>query len=157
MSFKHTRAGNVLVIYYGMLQMLHIIMLVRAAVTFARSASIGFQALPPAGGWTLQAQHFLIATGLVDALNVGLALLFVYAVFRNKWWSLRLGLVTLTLTLYSAVVFVYGTFMSNAWQANPLGYALVAVLFFPALILAAVVYYRAFSNSESEKSWKKSG
>ena len=151
MSFKHTRVGKLLVVYYGMLQMLHIIMLVRAAVVFARSDSIGFPALPPTGGWTLQAQHFLIATGLVDALNVGLALLFVYGVFRNKYWSLRLGLVTLTITLYSAVVFVYGTFMSNAWQANPLGYGLVAVIFFPALILTAVVYYQAFLNSESEK------
>lgn len=148
MPLVQRRFAKFLVAYYGMLQVLHILTLLRASVVWIQTGSLGFPAPPPTGGWTSQARHFLIATGMVDAMNVVLAFVFVYGVFRRKAWSVHLGLVTMTITVYSAVVFSYGTWMSHAWSAAPFEYALVSLLFLPPLVLAGLFYYAVFVKRE---------
>ncbi len=129
---------HILVAYYGILQLLHILALIGAAIEFARTGHIGFPAPPPPGGWDAQAEYFLIATALVDAVNVILALLFAYGFFQKASWNIRLGYVTLTITVYSAIIFAIGTLASGAWQHNLAAYNGLALLFVPALFLAGL-------------------
>lgn len=129
--------ARALVAYYGLIEVVHSIVLVRAGVEFLGSGSVGFPAPPPPGGWSPQATHFLIATGVVDGVNIVLALLFVYSTFRRPGWRLLpwLGAVTLTATAYSALVFAYGTIASGAWAHHPAAYLAVTAVFIPVVFL----------------------
>jgi hypothetical protein len=129
--------ARALVAYYGLIEVVHSIVLVRAGIEFLASGSVGFPAPPPPGGWSPQATHFLVATGVVDGVNVVLALLFVYGTFRRPGWRLLpwLGAVTLTATAYSALVFAYGTIASGAWAHHLGAYLAVTAVFVPVVFL----------------------
>jgi hypothetical protein len=129
--------ARALVAYYGLIEVVHSVVLARAGVEFLASGSVGFPAPPPPGGWSPQATHFLVATGAVDGVNILLALLFVYGYFRRPGWRLLpwLGAVTLTATAYSALVFAYGTIASGAWAHHPAAYLAVTAVFIPVVFL----------------------
>jgi hypothetical protein len=119
--------------YYCLLQITHLILLTRAAVIMVGGGSVPFPAAPPPGGWSEEVLPFMIGMGAVDALAAGLA---VYAgltlirknIFLNITW-----LVSLSLALSSAVVFLFGTLPSGAWQADPVGYGILVIFFSPLL------------------------
>jgi hypothetical protein len=129
--------AKALVAYYGLIEVVHSIVLVRAGLELLASGSVGFPAPPPPGGWSPQATHFLIATGVMDGVNIVLALLFVYGFFRRPEWLLLpwLGAVTLTATAYSALVFAYGTIASGAWAHHPGVYLTMTAVFIPVIFL----------------------
>ena len=138
MSHWRERLTGLLVGYYGLLQLAHLMLLARAGLQLLSGGGIGFPAPPPSGGWQEQATHFLIGMGLVDAVNVPVSLLFVYGYFARAAWRDRVGTLALTISAYSAVAFLYGTAMSGAWADNLLDYFVVAFLFAPAVVLSAL-------------------
>ena len=79
---------------------------------------------------------FLVATAVLDALNVLLAWAFVYGYWTRARWCWWVGGITLTATLYSAIVFVVGTVASGAWRHRPAGYISMVVVALPVIALA---------------------
>lgn len=122
-----------LIVYYGILQSVHLLALLRAAYLFSRLNRFPFPAPPPTGGWAPQTIPFLIGMGLVDAVAIILALVFVYMWIINRQTPIRLGLISLTIAGASAAIFAIGTFASGAWAANPLAYGVMVILFAPLL------------------------
>ncbi|MBN1873977.1 MAG: hypothetical protein JXA33_07090 [Anaerolineae bacterium] len=139
MYHKNKRLVTFLIAYYGVLEIVHLCILAWAGLQLVRVGEIGFPAPPPPGGWSVQARSFLIATGVADAVNIVLALLFVYGYFTQAPWWRGLGTITLTATAYSGFVFVYGTIATGAWIYHPVVYWGIVSAFVP-IILLMVVY-----------------
>jgi len=131
---------NILVAWFGSVQVLHFLALVRAMIIYSRTATLPFPALPPDDGWSIQAEYFLIGNGIIDAMNIVLSLVFVYGYFKSKSWSPKVGLISLTVLLYSALIFAYGTINAGAWSAYPLAYWSMAVLYAPIFLLTIHFY-----------------
>ncbi len=131
-----------LVYYFGIVQMLHLFTLIRALMIFKQKQILPFPALPPVSGWTTQSEFFLIGNGLIDALNIILSILFVSGYLQSKKWTDKTGLITLTILLYSAVIFAYGTVNAGAWTAHPFAYWSMALIYLPILGLTFYWYLR---------------
>ena len=128
--------AKLLVAYYGLLELAHIVVLVWAGMRFLRTGALGFPAAPPPDGWAAQVVPFLIATAVLDVLNGLLAWGFVYGYWTRARWRWWVGGITLTATLYSAIVFVVGTVASGAWRHRPVSYVSMAVVAVPVIALA---------------------
>jgi hypothetical protein len=126
------------VYYYGLLQTAHLTSLIISGVRWLSEGDLGILALPPDGGWSDQAVHLLLSIGLVDFFVAIGALVFVVYYIRRREAAVVLGSVTLSGTIYSAVVYAYGAVASGAWVENPLPYSIIAILFAPALMLAVL-------------------
>jgi hypothetical protein len=133
--------AKILVAYFGLVQVLHLIAIGRATVVLETSGELTFPAPPPAGGWSEQAGYFFVGVGAIDALNVIIALVFVYGFFRRARWRGWLGAVTLTVTAYSALLFPFATVPAGAWAHRPVEYAVIAVAFAPVLVLMVAFGY----------------
>jgi hypothetical protein len=133
---KTNKLEKSLIYYYGLLQSAHIIAMVVSGIGWLREGDLGILALPPKGGWSPQGVHFLVGTGLGDFFIAICALFFVVQYNRKQRSAVVLGSVALTGSLYSAVVYAYGTVQSGAWLENPLTYTVMSVLFAPMVILA---------------------
>ena len=120
-----------LILYYGILQSVHLLALLRAGYLFIQLNTIPFPAPPPAGGWAPQAIPFLIGMGIVDAVAIILALIFASMWVTRRQVQTRLGLISLTIAGASAAIFAIGTFASGAWAAHPLAYGIMVILFAP--------------------------
>jgi hypothetical protein len=125
-----------LVAYYGLLEVAHLAVLAWAGLRFLRTGALGFPAAPPPGGWSSQVVPFLVGTAVLDALNVLLAWTFVCGYWIRARWRWWVGGITLTATLYSALVFCAGTIASGAWRHRPAGYFAVVAVALPAIALA---------------------
>ncbi len=122
--------------YYGLLQISHLVFLVRAGIIYGTGGEIPFPAPPPPGGWTSEVIPFLLAMGALDGIAAFLGIYTAYfSVFRDKLLSKPL-LVSLVMALTSAGVFAVGTIASGAWAAHPLAYGLLIVFFSPLFPLA---------------------
>lgn len=141
MAMRHPDSwlAKLLVGYYGLIEAAHIVVLVWAGISLARTGLIGFPAPPPPEGWSSQVQPFLVAAGVVDGANVTIAWPFVYGYFSRARWRWWVGAVTLTASVYSAIVFVWGTMATGAWGYRPGGYLVLAVVFAP--VAALVLLY----------------
>jgi len=124
-----------LILYYGILQSVHLLALLRAGYLFSRLNRMPFPAPPPPGGWAPQTVPFLIGMGLVDAVAIILALIFAYMWLSRRQLLARLGLISLTIAGASAAIFAIGTFAGGAWAAHPLAYGVMVILFAPLLPL----------------------
>lgn len=76
---------------------------------------------------------------LTDLFNAFLTLVFVYGYFTRTKWRMWLGTLTLTISMYAAIVFTYGTIASGAWTGNLLSYLWFYLLFIPVIILFILV------------------
>lgn len=131
----------VLVGWYALFQTVHVVVNALALFAFLRGDS-AFPALPPPGGWSPQAIHFFTAMAAVDALNALLALLFAYGYFRHSGWWPWLGTVTLTVSVYAAILFDYVTLAAGAWTGqNFPGYLLINVAFLPVVVLFGLLLW----------------
>lgn len=142
-----SNSHKILVIYFGIVQSAHLIVLLRAAIILAVSGRLVFPAAPPPEGWTIQAQHCLLGNGLIDALNIAASLLFIGAYLKRRPWQRPLGLIALTAQLYSALLFGIVTIQSGAWMTHPVGYFSLAILYLPIFILTV----RFYSDSLASK------
>lgn len=132
---KSDRSLRILVIYYGILQSLHLLTLARAGLFILRGEGYPFPILPPPEGWTQQSMAFLFGLAGMDVIGIFLGIIFVrQVVFRGKTNKV-LGILSLTIFITGAVVFAAGTFPSGAWGAHPMAYGVMVVLFAPAPFL----------------------
>ena len=91
--------AKILVAYYALIQVLHLIAIGRATVVLETRGELSFPAPPPAGGWSEQASYFFVGVGAIDALNAVIALVFVYGFFRRARWRGWLGTLSLTVAV----------------------------------------------------------
>lgn len=120
-----------LTFYYGLLQIAHLIVLGYGLLYYLRTRTIGFPAPPPPGGWDVQAVHFLLGNGVLDALIGFLALFYVSRFLRGQeGWQL-IGIICVTASICSGGFFVIGTVLSGAWISNPLNYFGLVIVFAP--------------------------
>ncbi len=133
---------TILVGYFAVLEIAHLLVLSGAGWRVMQTGAFGFPAPPPAAGWSEQSLPFLLATGVVDAINVFIALIFVYRFFKQKpGWPIWAA-VSLTAAVYSAVVFVWGTVTSGAWARHPVAYGGIAAAFAPVGLLILHLLFR---------------
>jgi hypothetical protein len=85
--------------------------------------------------------------GAVDVLAISLGLVFAYLFLVRDRIQVTLGLISLTAAISSGIIYLVGTFPSGAWQANPLAYLAVCILFSPFLLL---YYYLVEHNLRSQ-------
>jgi hypothetical protein len=134
----YSRLARVLVAYYALIEVGHLLALIWAGIRLLLTGTIGFPAPRPVGGWEPQVVPFLVATGVVDALNVPLAWRFAYGYFRRAPWRWWLGGITLSLSVYSAIVFTWGTMAAGAWRDQPAAYLAMVVFASPVVVLAVL-------------------
>jgi hypothetical protein len=141
MKNPYNRFAKTLIVYFGILEIAHLTALVWAGIIFIRTGLIGFPAPAPIGGWTTQAQYFLLANGIIDLINTFIAFVFVITYFRGKSWCWWLGVICMALSTYSAVLYIIGTGTAGAWQAQPIGYLIVSIVFVPMVFLGLLMGY----------------
>ncbi|MFQ6612664.1 MAG: hypothetical protein ACE5D2_06125 [Fidelibacterota bacterium] len=129
---KFTR---MLVGWYGFLQAIHLIVLLIARFKYVKTGAVGFPAPGPPGGWSPQTNYFLLGLGYLDFCTAIIALLFIYRFFTKKHRYRTLGLVVLSSSTVSAIIFGLGTFPSGAWNYHPITYFAMLVLYLPVIIL----------------------
>lgn len=151
MSLDGTDSGleKALIIYYGILQTAHLLGIVITGLTWIRGGGLGVLARPPLTGWSAQAIHFLVGTGLVDFFIAIGAVIFVVRYLKGFRGSEILGAVVLTGSLYSAAVYAYGTIRSGAWQLHPMTYLLMTTAFIPVILLA-ITYLGGHLRADGE-------
>lgn len=124
-----------LIIYYGVIQFIHLFALIYSAWLYRYRGTLSELAPSPSGGWSIQATYFLIGLGAIDALVAILSIGFTVGYLYNASWSISLGRTCLTASLFSALIFALGTVPTGAWNQNPLPYLIMVVLFMPVFAL----------------------
>lgn len=150
MAKPYSKFSLFLIIWYGLYQAVHLIVNVLALVNFS-SGSVSFPALPPPSGWSPQTIHFFTAMAVVDSVNAVLSLVFIYGYVKRTRWRFWLGTLTLTVSMYAAILFNYGTLASGAWLENLFQYLFLNIAFFPVVILFCLFGIWAVS---SKSTWK---
>ncbi len=129
-----------LVGWYALYQAVHIPVNLRALARLAAGATMDFPAPPPAGGWSPDAVAFFAGMASLDLGNALLALVFTWGFYRRRGWAMPLGLITLTVSLYAALLFAYATHAAGAWRPPGRGsYLLIYTAFLPVVALYAVL------------------
>jgi len=121
--------------YIGIIQIVHFVSLVFAAITYFTTGLIGFPASGPGNGWTEQAIQFLLGCGYTDAGIIVITEYFVLKYLFYNQLSIRLGIGVLTGSISTAIVFAFGTIPSGAWRLHPGTYGSLVILFIPFFIL----------------------
>jgi len=117
--------------YYAVLQLFHLSFLTRAAILYSSTGRIPFPAQPAGSSWAVETVPFLFGMGAVDAVAAGMALFAGWKLIFRTQFQTPLWVISINTALTSAVIFCFGTLPSGAWQANPLGYGILAVVFSP--------------------------
>ncbi len=134
MTLPRSLWAKFLVSWYGLFQAAH---LVFNGLYLLRPGTPPFP--PPAEGWQPQTVHLLNGMAASDFVNAILSLVFVYGYFTQARWHLWLGTLTLTVSMYAAIVFTYGTVAMGAWAGNVFGYLWSYIPFIPVVILFLLV------------------
>jgi len=122
--------------YYGMLQIIHLMILGRASVIYAQLNILPFPASPPPQGWSPQVIPFLFGLGAVDALAAGLGVFWAADIFiTHKMNEVLWGQISLSAAISSALVFAVGTLATGAWLFHPQEYFGMAIVFMPVVLL----------------------
>ena len=125
-----------MVAWYGLYQAAHVLVNARGLYILYSGATLDFPAPPPPSGWPAETIHMMVIIGWVDLIGAFLALLFVRGYLRRARWRMWLGTLTLTISIYAAVVCDYWTIASGAWTGpNVLAYVIVNAGFLPVLLL----------------------
>jgi len=126
---------KVLIAYYGFLQSLHLLALIRAGFMLLQGEPAPFPILPPPGGWQEQTMPFMLGLAGMDVLGIFLGTFYSYQTISTSKHHRLLGILSLTIFISGAVIFAAGTFPSGAWAAHPFAYWAMVILFAPAPIL----------------------
>jgi hypothetical protein len=132
---KNGTTPRVLIAYYGLLQTLHLLVLIRAGIILLQGSESPFPILPPPGGWQEQSMGFMFGLAGMDVLGILLGIFFSYQTIIKKQFMPILGILSLTIFITGAVVFGAGTFPSGAWTVNPFAYWIMVALFVPSPLL----------------------
>jgi hypothetical protein len=90
-----------------------------------------------------QTVAFLNGAAVLDFVNALLAVVFVVGFLRRRHWSVWLGTLTLTVSIYAATVFIWGIVQAGAWRGIGWEYLWVNVPFLPVVVLFAAWSYWA--------------
>jgi len=129
--------------YYGILQSLHLLFLVRAGFILVKTGAIPFPAPPPELGWSTQVIPFLLAMGTLDAAAAFLGIFSSINLVRKNHLDSRPWMLSLVIALTSALIFAVGTFASGAWMDHPTAYGILVVFFSPIFPLFIMILRRA--------------
>lgn len=130
------RLPRALVAWYGLYQAAHILVNTRGLYILHSGGTLDFPAPPPPSGWPPETIHMMVIIGWVDLVGAFLALLFVRGYLRRARWRMWLGTLTLTVSVYAAVLYNYWTIASGAWTGrNAIAYVVVNAGFLPVLLL----------------------
>ncbi len=124
-----------LVYYYGILQAIHLAALIIASIQYLKSSSIALLAPPSSQGWTQQAVNFFLTMGIVDAANVILSFIFVIKFVKGQNSTFIWGIIVLTVSMYSAIIYLFPVLISGALLENIFTYSLIGILFLPVILL----------------------
>lgn len=137
MSSTRARLYRALVIYYALVQIVHLISIGWEGAHYLRTGSLALLAPPPAAGWSGPAMAALLAMGLADAILVLASLAFAWGVLRDRAWSRPLGAVVLLAFMATALAFAVVTLPTGVWSVHRV-YLIEGVLFLPIAALALV-------------------
>jgi len=122
---------KVLIAYYGILQSLHLLVLIRAGYMLLQGEPAPFPILPPPGGWQEQSIPFMFGLAGMDVIGIILGIYYSFKTLFKREHIPGLGILSLTIFISGAVVFAAGTYPSGAWAAHPLSYWSMVILFAP--------------------------
>ena len=128
---------KVLIAYYGFLQSLHLLALIRAGFMLLQGEPAPFPILPPPDGWQEQTMPFMLGLAGMDVLGIFLGIFYSYQTISTRKHHRLLCILSLTIFISGAVIFAAGTFPSGAWAAHPLSYWIMVTLFAPVPYLYA--------------------
>lgn len=126
---------KVLIAYYGILQSLHLLVLIRAGYMLLQGEPAPFPILPPPGGWEEQTMPFMLGLAGMDVLGIFLGIFYSYQTISISKHHRLLGIISLTIFISGAIIFAAGTFPSGAWASHPFAYGAMVTLFTPVPIL----------------------
>ena len=121
--------------YYGFLQLAHLFFLGRAGLILFQTGGVPFPASPPPGGWPGEVLPFLMGMAAADVVAAGLGIYFSLSLLVKKQLRPLAGIISLSIALASAVVYLFGTLPSGAWSNNPISYLIVLLVFSPIIPL----------------------
>jgi len=124
-----------LVGFYGFLQTMHLIFLGRAGYILLKAGNVPFPASPPPGGWDTVVISFLMGMAAADVVAAGIGIYFAYSLIIKQQFKPLAGVISLTIALSSAIVYLVGTLPTGAWVSNPLSYLIVILAFSPIIPL----------------------
>lgn len=130
-----TRWSKYLTGYYGILQAFHIIFLSRAGVILLQTGRVPFPASPPPGGWDPSVVPFMMGMAAADGIAACLGIYFAFSLIAKGEFKPLFGIISLTIALSSAAVYLFGTFPAGAWMHNPISYLIVILAFSPIIPL----------------------
>jgi len=86
MKDKISKQLKFLIVYYGLLQSLHLLVLIRAGLMLMQGASAPFPILPPPGGWQEQTMPFMFGLAGMDVIGIILGIIFSFkAIIKAKF------------------------------------------------------------------------
>jgi hypothetical protein len=133
LSDPYSIASRALVVWYGIFQAGHLALNARYQfVPFADRPPLPFT--PPTEGWLPQTIAFGSGMAVADLLNAALSLLLVAGFFRRASWAGWLGTVTLTVSVYAAFAFTWGSVAAGA-PALGLSYLWLNLAMIPIVVL----------------------
>lgn len=133
---KDNNLTKFLVFAFGLYQVGHILSNIRGAFVFSATGQLAFPALPPPGGWSGDIYNLYIDMATMDTLNALVSLVFVWGYFARKPWRLWLGSVTITLSVYAAILFNLTAYQAGAWTGAHLWpYLLINLTYLPVVAL----------------------
>ena len=128
-----------LILWVGCVQILHFIALTRAAYHYLITGKIGFPAPPPTIDWNPQTINFLLGCGITDSILILLTIYFVMTYFFKGYMNITIGLLSMTGSVATALVFAIGTVPTGAWTVHPWSYGIMSILFTPFVILLYIL------------------
>jgi hypothetical protein len=131
MKHKNSEQLKFLIAYYGLLQSLHLLVLLQAGFLLLQGEPAPFPILPPPGGWQEQTMHFMFGLAGMDVIGIILGIYYSFKTLFKQENIALLGVLSLTIFISGAVVFAAGTYPSGAWTAHPLSYWSMVILFAP--------------------------
>ncbi|HEY9122577.1 MAG TPA: hypothetical protein VIM80_06240 [Brevefilum sp.] len=137
MKIKTSRQLKFIIAYYGLLQSLHLLVLIRAGFMLLQGEIAPFPILPPPGGWQEQTMPFMFGLAGMDVIGIILGIYYSFKPLLKQEHIPLLGILSLTIFISGAVVFAAGTYPSGAWAAHPLSYWSMVILFAPVPYLYA--------------------
>ena len=129
----HSIASRALVVLYGIYQTGHLLLNATYQLLPA-AARPPLPFTPPAEGWLPQTVAFGSGMAVADMVNAALSLVLVFGFFRRARWVAWLGTVTLTVSVYAHIAFVWGSAAAGA-PALSSAYLWVNIPFVPVVVL----------------------
>lgn len=136
-----------LVIYYGLVQSVHLASIGWDGANYLETGRLTLLAPPPPGGWPGTALAALLAMGLADSLIILASLAFVWGTLKGRPWSRGLGTAVLSGFMVTALAFAVVTLPSGVWGLHAV-YWVEGLLFVPIAVLTLLHLVRTLGSEQ---------